>query len=194
VSKLFENRYARADRIRLEPGIALPDHRAGFRAVYALGEFDLDVRTGDRTVQHHLTPGEVITWPAGHYSIVNSGEAVASFVVVSPTGAMPTTDPGTDDSDDTIEPDLQWEKLVFSSNQVDVMEATMEPGEEHPLSSRHPALVYALTPAAVEFRSASGEAVSTGINEGGVAWLEPEVSVAENTGNETARLAMFHFK
>jgi len=76
----------------------------------------------------------------------------------------------------------------------DLTEAVLPPGGEHELSLHHPTLVYALTPAAVDFRSSTGGERRVGFNQGAVVWLKPEVLIAENSGADVARLAVFSLK
>jgi hypothetical protein len=192
---VFENGHVLAVRVRLEPGERIPGHLADFRVVYAMSDFSLEVSTTEETIQRRFSPGEVSAWEPGRYSFENVDDAVADYFVVSRKGSAASKDHSNLQAHaEAPTPPESAGALLFSNNELDVLKVDLEPGEEHQLSLGYPSLVYGATPAAVDFRSVTGAESRVGLNKGRVVWLDPEVVIAENSGNRTARLVVFSLK
>jgi quercetin dioxygenase-like cupin family protein len=191
VTALFGNGYAIAMRVDLEPGQEIPEHRAGFRAAYAMSECTLRVTADRHTRDHHFLAGEARSWRAGTYSFENVGDSDAHLVMVTRTETpLPEVSPAGEDGP-AMHVDALQGTILIANHAADVFERALAPGKELPLPRAFPRLILAVTPADLNVRDRASQDRFFELDRGDVLWRDAGPTRLENRGDETARLVIF---
>ncbi len=86
VKMVYENEFAQLMHVRLEAGESLPMHEGQERAIYALGEYQLEWTDGETTKQSNWKKGQMHWHEAGKHAVKNVGSRPAEYLVVQRTG------------------------------------------------------------------------------------------------------------
>jgi hypothetical protein len=183
VSVAFENEYIRVLRFDLPPGAALPPHEGAARAIYSLGDYELEWTEGDEPpVTRSWSEGDVHVHEAGVHSARNSGATAADFVVFERLAAtLPTTD--------RVEgaPDLPLgARSLLDGDGFEILEVELQPGETQEMHPGGWRAIYSLSDYTIEWRE-GGEVGERSWSAGDAHWHEPGPHAASNVGETPAR-------
>ena len=156
VATLDRNQLMSIMLIELPPGVEVPEHDAGNRAVYALTDSSLLLKSEDAGNVETYSVGDVDFWPPGTYGIENTGDEAARFVVVNRTSAPLKT--AIDDTTPGEEMEQPEQVTVLHSGQnFGVERVELAPESTVSLWCDSPCSIFTLTPATLVVDSESEE-------------------------------------
>ena len=79
---LFESDLFQVHEVTLQPGAQLPPHRGRARAIYSLSDYQLEFTSDAGTEERTFEAGDTHVHDPGDHSVENTGDTVASFLVV----------------------------------------------------------------------------------------------------------------
>ena len=156
VSTLDRNQLMSIMLIQLSPGAQIPEHDAGDRAVYALTDSSLLLKSEDGAEVETYLPGQVDVWSVGTYGIENAGDETARFIVVNRTSAPLETAIGTTTAGEAItQPETVT--VLHSGQNFEMKRVELMPESTVSLDCDNPCSVFTLTPATLVVDSETGE-------------------------------------
>ncbi len=192
---LFENDYAQAIRVTLNPGEELPPHEGKSRLIYSISDYTIDwAGEGDAPLVRNWKKGDIHVHEEGGLSLKNSGSTQAEWIAFTrKEGALPTT------SGQNLEADLtnlnpNPFKQLFDNKQFVVTEVNLAPGKTIPLHDGLPRLVYSLSDYSIRYQGPKEETMEKSFQKGTVHWHDAGPHAIENIGNTEAHFLIVGYK
>jgi len=194
VKMVYENEFAQLMKVRLQPGESLPMHEGRERAVYALGDYQLEWSDGKTTQQSNWKKGQMHWHDAGKHTVKNVGAQPAEYLVVQRTGEkLPECDMRALANDVyEVVPDMTTP--VFDNAKLRVTKVTLPPGESIPEHAGINRLVYALSGYTIHFTSESQGDSDKTHQPGDVEWHDGCMHTVENIGDSPAEYLVLAFR
>jgi quercetin dioxygenase-like cupin family protein len=190
----FENDQVKAVVFSLKPGDALPLHKGGPRAIYALSDYTIEWTEGGQVSEKSWSQGDVHWHDAVDHAIKNTGESDALYLVVSrKAAALPPTE-GHDGSQDAAGADPPHAKVILENDHVRVVEVNLPPEAKQPTHHGAGRLAYSLAPYKISYTTDQGEAKISSHEAGDAHWHLPDAHAVENVGETPAHYLIFTFK
>jgi len=192
VSVLFRNEYVRVLRFDLDPNEALPAHVGNSRLVYSLNDYVLEwTENDDAPARRSWKTGDVHAHEADVHAVRNTGATSASFLVFE---RLDTALPSAPVHDESSELPVGARSLL-SSEDFDVLEIVLQPGENQAPHEGGWRAVYSLSDYTIEWRDGEDDNTEQkSWRKGDVHWHEPAKHAASNIGDSEARWVVVGFK
>jgi quercetin dioxygenase-like cupin family protein len=192
-STLFDNDFVRMDKFTLEPGEALPLHKGGPRAVYALSDYTIKWTEGDRVSEQTWQRGDAHWHDAVPHAAENVGDGDAVYLTVTRKEMGLPADAGYDTAQDAGELDTEHAGVAFENDHVRVIEVELGPGESQPLHHGVNRLVYSLSDYRIEYTSDQMDTKEMTMAKGEAHWHGADEHAVENVGETPAHYVIFEF-
>lgn len=194
VKMIYENEFAQLMHVRLEAGESLPMHEGQERAIYALGEYQLEWTDGETTKQSNWKKGQMHWHEAGKHAVKNVGTQPAEYLVVRRTGEkLPECDMRALANDVyEVVPDMTTP--VFDNAKLRVTKVTLPAGESIPEHAGINRLIYALSDYEIHFTSESEGSSDKSHEPGDVEWHDGCMHAVKNIGGSPAEYLVLAFR
>lgn len=190
VATLDRNQLMSIMLIELPPGAQIPEHDAGNRAVYAITDGSLLLKSEDGgDVKTHVI-GDVDVWSAGKYAIVNTGGEATRFVVVNRTSApLETVTGDTTAGEGMAQPEPVT--VLHSGQNFEVKRVELMPESTVSLDCDNPCSVFTLTPATLVIDAEDGEPDVMDVFEDRAVWFDGGLTWTAESKESPVGLVVF---
>lgn len=192
---IFENDYAQAIQVTLNPGEELAPHEGKTRLIYSLCDYTIDwAGQSAAPILKNWKKGDVHVHEPGELSLKNSGSTKAEWVAFTrKDGALPTADDQSLDND-ANGLDGSFAKQLFDNEQFRITEIKLAAGEAIPLHDGIHRLIYSLSDYSIRYQSSNEGTSEKSFKKGAVHWHEADQHALENIGNTEAHFLIVAYK
>jgi quercetin dioxygenase-like cupin family protein len=191
---VLENDYVKAVEFTLKPGEALPLHKGGKRAIYALSDYKIKWTAGDQTTENEWTKGEAHWHYAVDHAVENIGDTDARYLVVTRKDMALLATEGYDVSQDASMLDMNHSENIFENDYVRIIELKIPVEEGQPMHQGVNRLIYSLNSYTIKYTSDKMETKESTMEAGDAHWHTADEHAVENIGDTEAHYVIFEFK
>ena len=183
----LENEHVRVSRVSLAPGADLPAHDGGRRAIYALGEYEIQWQPdGAAPERRAWADGDVHFHDAGSHALANIGTTQAEFVVFERLAA-PLPGDAASEVKDAADVMPETAALLSENASFRVMQVVLEPGEAQQVHDGSARVVYSLSDYEIEWQEGDAAPEKRRWGAGDAHWHLDGEHAARNSGQTRAR-------
>jgi len=191
---IFENEFAKAVRVVLEPGQKLATHEGVDRLIYSLTDYTIDwIVDGESKGERNWSEGDIHVHEPDTHAAINTGTTPAVWMAFARKSVLPESE--TEDLEqDVTSLDEDFAEMLFDDELFRVTKITLSPGAAIPPHEGTHRIIFSLSDYTVLYESDETGERERSFEAGDVHWHEPGTHSLENTGDEEAQFLVIAYK
>lgn len=191
---VFENEFARAVRVLLDPGQKLATHDGVDRLIYSLTDYTIEwIENGESLGERNWSAGDIHMHGADTHAAINIGPRTAEWMAFARISDLPDGEQ-TDIEHDVTSLDGQFAELLFDDELFRVTKIKLEPGEAIlPHEGTH-RIIFSLSDYTIQYDSEKTGTRERSFESGDVHWHELGTHSLENIGDSIDEFLVIAYK
>lgn len=191
---VFENEFAKAVRVALEPGQKLATHEGVDRLIYSLTDYTIEwIEDGESKGERSWAAGELHVHGPDNHAAVNIGAERAEWMAFARKSDLPVSE-SADIDQDVTSLNNDFAEILFDNELFRVTKITLEPGDAIPPHEGTHRVIFSLTDYTVTYDSEETGERERFFEAGDIHWHEPGTHSLENTGDAVAEFLVIAYK